>query len=189
MGIWHNVYIYLVCWQHVCFWHGKNLRFTLQWYQIYWHWSRMNRCYLCLEISKTQIGISLDGGKPHLKRKYLTWVKCLTETQLGSAHKGMSSIISAVVSISLRSENLAISFHLIYFMNTLRPTQNDHQFADDTFKRIFSNEIVRVSNTSSLSMRQSIIWTKDGLVYWRIYASFGINKLSDMTKAYLITKG
>ena len=26
-------------------------------------------------------------------------------------------------------------------------------------------------------MRQTIIWTNDGLVYWRIYASLGLNEL------------
>ena len=27
-------------------------------------------------------------------------------------------------------------------------------------------------------MRQAIIWTNDGLVYWRIYASLGFNELT-----------
>ena len=35
-------------------------------------------------------------------------------------------------------------------LNTLRPRQNDHRFADDTFKRIFLNENVRISIKISL---------------------------------------
>ena len=34
--------------------------------------------------------------------------------------------------------------------NTLRPGQNGRRFADDTFKRIFSNENVRISIKISL---------------------------------------
>ena len=35
-------------------------------------------------------------------------------------------------------------------LNTLRPRQNGHRFADDTFKRIFMNENVRISIKISL---------------------------------------
>ena len=35
-------------------------------------------------------------------------------------------------------------------LNTLRPGQNGRRFADDTFKRIFSNENVRISIKISL---------------------------------------
>ena len=30
------------------------------------------------------------------------------------------------------------------------------------------------------SMRQAIIWTNGGMLYWRIYASLGLNELSQM---------
>ena len=68
--------------------------------------------------------------------------------------------------------------------NTLRPRQNGHRFADDTFKRIILNENVRISikispkfvpkgpiiNISGIgsdnglapARRQAIIWTNDG---------------------------
>ena len=68
-------------------------------------------------------------------------------------------------------------------VNTLRPRQNGHRFADDTFKRIFLNENVRISIKISLKFvpkgpfnkyssigsdnglapvrRQAIIWTND----------------------------
>ena len=44
--------------------------------------------------------------------------------------------------------------HLIIprFINTLRPRQNGHHFADDTFKHIFMNENVRISINISLKL-------------------------------------
>ena len=38
------------------------------------------------------------------------------------------------------------------FVNTLRPRQNHRRFADDTFKRIFSDESVRISIKISLKI-------------------------------------
>ena len=38
------------------------------------------------------------------------------------------------------------------YVNTLRPRQNGRRFADDTFKRIFLNENVRISITISLKL-------------------------------------
>ena len=77
-------------------------------------------------------------------------------------------------------------------INTLRPRQNGRRFADDTFKRIFLNENVRISIKISLKFvpkgpsnnnpalvrimarRQAIIWTNDGYLtdaYMRHLAS------------------
>ena len=39
---------------------------------------------------------------------------------------------------------------LLTYINTLRPRQNGRHFADDTFKRIFMNENVRISTNISL---------------------------------------
>ena len=39
---------------------------------------------------------------------------------------------------------------LLQWVNTLRPRQNGRRFADDTFKRIFLNENVRISIVISL---------------------------------------
>ena len=65
-------------------------------------------------------------------------------------------------------------------INTLRPTQNDRRFADNTFKRIFFSENVRISIKISLKFVpkgpinnipalvqimakiKAIIWTNDG---------------------------
>ena len=40
--------------------------------------------------------------------------------------------------------------HVYWIVNTLRPRQNGHHFADDIFKRIFSNENVEISIKISL---------------------------------------
>ena len=77
------------------------------------------------------------------------------------------------------------------------PRQYGHHFVDDIFKCIFFSEKVCITtkiltevcfleSTSHLAsigsdnglvsnMRQAIIWTSDGLAYWRIYASLGLN--------------
>ena len=39
---------------------------------------------------------------------------------------------------------------LLQFLNSLRPRQNGRLFADDTFKRIFLNENIRISTKNSL---------------------------------------
>ena len=83
-------------------------------------------------------------------------------------------------------------------INTLRPWQNGRRFADDTFKRIFLNENVRISIKISLkfvpkgpidnnpALVQIMAWRRSGdkplsepmIVYWRIYASLGLNELT-----------
>ena len=83
-------------------------------------------------------------------------------------------------------------------VNTLRPRQNGRRFADDTFKWIFLNENVRISIKISLkfvpkgpinnnpALVQIMAWHRQTtsrylnqwwLVYWRIYASLGLNEL------------
>ena len=83
-------------------------------------------------------------------------------------------------------------------LNTLRPRQNGRHFPDDTFKRIFLNENIRISTKNSLTvvpkgpinnipaLVQIMAWCRLGashylnqwwLVYRRIYASLGLNVL------------
>ena len=88
--------------------------------------------------------------------------------------------------------------------NTLRPRQNGRHVADNIFKCIFLNENIWIPiNISSLNFvphglidsqygsigsdnglaptrRQAIIWTNDGQVWWRVYASLGLNELNDV---------
>ena len=93
---------------------------------------------------------------------------------------------------------LLFSSLAVIWINTLRPRQNGPHFTDDLFKYIFLNENVWILIKISLKFvhkgpidnmhigsdkgmaanrRQAIIWTNDGLVYWRIYASLGLNEL------------
>ena len=88
-------------------------------------------------------------------------------------------------------------------------TQNSRHFADDIFKRILLNDNVQISINVSLKFvhkgpinnipvlvqimawrrpddKSQVIWTNDGLVNWRIYASLGLNGLRNepvLTKA------
>ena len=82
-------------------------------------------------------------------------------------------------------------------VHTLRPRQNGRHFPDDIFKRIFLNENVRIPISISLefvpkgqinnspALVQIMVWRRPGdkplycLVYWRIYASPGLNALID----------
>ena len=78
------------------------------------------------------------------------------------------------------------------WVNTLRPRQDGCRLPDDTFKRIFLNENVRISIKISLkfvpkgpinnnpALDQIMACRRSGgqLVYWRIYASLGLNELS-----------
>ena len=79
--------------------------------------------------------------------------------------------------------------------NTLRPRQNGCRFADDTFKRIFLNENVRISIEISLKFvpkgpinnNQALVQimaylNQWWLVYWSIYASLGLNELTNDDK-------
>ena len=91
--------------------------------------------------------------------------------------------------------------------STLGPKQNDHHFAEDILKCIFSNEnackviqfslmfvlngsinnkwsIIGTDNGLAPNRRQAIIWTIDGIVYWRIYVSPGLNVLMQYDLSY-----
>ena len=79
-------------------------------------------------------------------------------------------------------------------INTLRPRQNGRYFSDDVLKCIPLNEHVWISLNISLTFisnvliisipaldqviwRQAIIWTNDGLSYWRKNGWRGLNEL------------
>ena len=83
--------------------------------------------------------------------------------------------------------------------NTLRPRQKGRHFADDIFKCIFLNENAWISLKISLqfvpkvrinnipALVQIMAWRRPGashylnqwrIIYWRIYASLGLNGLS-----------
>ena len=79
----------------------------------------------------------------------------------------------------------------VVLFNTWRPRQNGRPYVDDTFKRIFLNENVRISIKISQklvpkgpinnnpAMVQIMAWRRSGdkplsepmIVYWRIYAA------------------
>ena len=83
----------------------------------------------------------------------------------------------------------------IIALHTRRPRQNGHHFPDDIFKRISSNENVRIvirislkfvlkGTINNISVVQIIAHQASSnylnqwwLIYWRIYASLGLNEL------------
>ena len=96
-----------------------------------------------------------------------------------------------------------VSTHII----SLRPRQKCRHFADNIFKGIFLNEdmfeyqlkfhcifslgsnqwYANIGSDNGLApiRRQTIIWTNDGLVCWRIYASLSLNVLKGNTYTYI----
>ena len=101
-----------------------------------------------------------------------------------------------------------IIWYMYKYIDTLRPRQNGRHFADDIFKCIFLNENFWLSNDISLNLclfrvclinnviigsdnglaptrRQAIIRTNNGLVYWRIYPSFGFNESISLNVTYV----
>ena len=99
-----------------------------------------------------------------------------------------------------------------YIIQHIEAETNGRRFADDMFKSNFLNENVWFSINLSLitevcplessqnyfrigsynglapTRRQAIIWTNDGLVWWCIYASLGLNELSSQTNVSLNVK-
>ena len=85
--------------------------------------------------------------------------------------------------------NHVVEFRVCF--NTLRPRQNGRHFADDTFKRIFMNENVRISINISLKfvpkglINNTPAWSAPShylnqwwLIHWLTYASLGFNELT-----------
>ena len=101
--------------------------------------------------------------------------------------------------IERKSNALCMLPTINIWLSTLRLRQNGHHFVHDIFSCIFLNENFRISKNVFIEMcflgsnwqyviigsdkgwapnrRQAIIWTSDGLVYWCIYASLGLNEL------------
>ena len=83
--------------------------------------------------------------------------------------------------------------YIIISFNILRLSQDGRQFSHDIFKYIFLNENVWISTAISpnyvpkgpinnepaviQNRQQNIIWTKDGIIYRRKYASLGLDEL------------
>ena len=100
------------------------------------------------------------------------------------------------------------------YINTLKMRQSDRHFADNVFKCISLNEnlrnviqvslkfvrkirnrnkpvLVQISGLAPIR-RQCIIWTNDGLVHWRIYASLDLDEFTLMfesTRCMMMPRG
>ena len=67
----------------------------------------------------------------------------------------------------------ATTTHRDKAINTLKPRKNGRYVSDDIFKCISWMKTFEFP-----TRRQAIIWNNDGLAYWRIYASLGIDELT-----------
>ena len=132
-----------------------------------------------------------------MNHSYLAWSEMTAESfhallEWAPGSNGMTRITLTLW--SWQQDNIPHA----HTLNPLRPTQNSRRFTDDTFKRIFLNENVIISIKISVTFvpkalinkyssigsdnglepnrPQAIIWTNDGLVYWGIYASLGLNE-------------
>ena len=97
-------------------------------------------------------------------------------------------------------------FVMLYF-NTLRSRQNGHHFADDSFKCIFLNENLRISNKIQFklvpngpinniwALVQIMAWRRPSdkpylnqwwLDHWRIYVSLGLKELILVDCTYVV---
>ena len=75
-----------------------------------------------------------------------------------------------------------------FTFNTLRPRQNGRRFADDTFKRIFLNENVRISIKISLKFVPKVsINNIPALVQIMAWHRLGDNALSELMMVGLLT--
>ena len=95
-----------------------------------------------------------------------------------------------ICAVCLWFVTLALYGHPVWFMwlNTLRPRQNGHHFADDTFKRISLNENVRISIKISLKfVPKGPINNNPALVQIMAWRRSGDKPLSESMRISLVT--
>ena len=106
--------------------------------------------WINIKMSSYQCRKSHCGDKTILRPSYLhngiSYTDKMTSLYWIRALKPISKIVYELVVEILST----FFFCFNYVFNTLRPRQNGHRFADDTFKRIFLNENVRISIKFSL---------------------------------------
>ena len=122
----------------------------------------------------------------------LTRSQCVKWTNIKLEHGRVITIYSFMQMFSLYPCH-KLSVGLISAVNSLRRGQNGHHFADDIFKYIFLNGNVLISLKISLKFVRKVPIDNNSLfacqvtshylnqwwlIYWRIYASLGLNQLT-----------
>ena len=83
------------------------------------------------------------------------WYMCRADSRLAPSQwetSLQSNTVSHWLGANLESAlYVCYSYDAVLYINALRPRQNGRHFADDTFKRIFLNENVRISIKISLN--------------------------------------
>ena len=75
----------------------------------------------------------------------------------------------------------------VTYINTMRPRQNGRLFADDTFKRIFLNENIRISIKTSLFVPKGLVINIPALVLIMAWRRPGDKPLSEPMMVRLLT--
>ena len=111
-------------------------------------------------------------------RKYITALPCCRTTVAISVFLNGHCLMKTRVS----------SFEDVPAINTLRPRQNGRRFADDTFRRIFLNDNVRISIKISLKfVPKGPINNNPALVQIMAWRRSGDNPLSEPVMVSLLT--
>ena len=139
----------------------------------------------CVSLSRPWQSVNHSENKILIFILWLEWFYISTE-------KSFKCSIEKLIG------NMSMWFMQWIGVNILRPRQNGRYFADDIFRCIFLNENacislkislkfvpkVRINNIPALA--QIMAWRRQAtshylsqwwLVYWRIYASLGLNEL------------
>ena len=74
----------------------------------------------------------------------------INPSPMSSAMQYKMDVFKADLVAAYTRAGVKVRVDILWPVNTLRPRQNGHRFADDTFKRIFLNENVRISIRISL---------------------------------------
>ena len=115
--------------------------------------------------------------------KICTWTVSSSMSELYQSH--ILSLVAGTQSQYHKSTiyHISTSSASSHTFNTLRPRQNGCHFTDDIFKCIFLNEnisiVIKISQYSSIGSDNGLVPSRRQaiLVYWWIYASFGLNEL------------
>ena len=100
------------------------------------HWHSFNDAQYHLEDTMEEAGSFCRSPRhPHSTHEY--WVWCYTTDP--STRWGYCNMA-----------DYCGDYSIVIYLNSLRPRQNGRFFADDTFKRIFLNENIRISTKNSL---------------------------------------
>ena len=119
-------------------------------------------------------------------REQWSYVFLFTHPSICITHLQWVNDVASVILWNVERVNGA--FEELHKLNTLRPRQNGRRFADDTFKRIFLNENIRISIKISLKfVSKGQINNNPSLVQIMAWRRSGDKPLSEPMMVRLLT--